>query len=194
MTSWGARGTRCAVALVIVALSGCADRRIDLRNIEAAMRDRYGRDAAVPIEAVTCPEWVRTREGDTFECQVRFQGGVAWSIAVTQLDKGNTQWVPRGQAVFAEDIEPWAVKALAGAQPGQAVEAPREVRCDARVYVIEPGQHVTCAAVAADGSSSQVRIGFDQVDGLRLLEQAPALVEPASPSGPGQDAGPGAAR
>ncbi len=183
-------GVRCAVALVAVALSGCADRRIDLRNIEAAMRDRYGRDAAVPIEAVTCPEWVRTRKDDMFECQVRFQGGVTWTVAVTQLDEGNTQWVPRGQAVFAEDIEPWAAKALvAGGQPGQG--APGEVRCDARVYVIEPGQHVTCAAVAADGSTSQVRVGFDQVEGLRLLEQAPAQ---ASPPGPGLDAGPGAAR
>jgi hypothetical protein len=185
------RGARCAVALVAVALSGCADRRIDLRNIEAAMRDRYGRDAAVPIEAVTCPEWVRTRKGDAFECQVRFQGGVTWTIAVTQLDEGNTQWVPRGQAVFAEDIEPWAVNALAaGRQPGPAPgQAPGEVRCDARVYVIEPGQHVACAAVAADGSSSEVRIGFDRVEGLRLLEQAPAQASP-----PGQDAGPGAAR
>jgi len=186
-------GTRCAVALMAVALSGCADRRIDLRNIEGAMRDRYGRDAAVPIEAVTCPEWVRTRKDDTFECQVRFQGGVTWTVAVTQLEEGNTQWVPRGQAVFAEDIEPWAAKALtARGQPGQAPgQAPGEVRCDARVYVIEPGQHVTCAAVGADGSTSEVRVGFDQVEGLRLLEQAPAQ---ASPSGTGQDAGPGAAR
>lgn len=193
MTSRQRRGTRWAVALVAVALSGCADRRIDLRNIEAAMRDRYGRDAAVPIEAVTCPEWVRTRKDDTFECQVRFQGGVTWTVAVTQLDEGNTQWVPRGQAVFAEDIEPWAAKVLAaGGQPGQAPgPAPSEVRCDARVYVIEPGQHVTCAAVAADGSTSQVRVGFDQVEGLRLLEQAPAQ---ASPPGPGLDAGPEAAR
>lgn len=174
MTSWRARGAGWAAALVAVALGGCADRRIDLRNIEAAMRDRYGRDAAVPIEAVTCPEWVRTRKDDAFECQVRFQGGVAWTIAVTQLDQGNTQWVPRGQALFADDIEPWAARALAGQEPGQEPgQAPASVRCDARVYVIEPGQHVTCAVTGADGSASEVRVGFDPVEGLRLLE-APA--------------------
>lgn len=181
MTSRRACGASCVAALVAVALGGCADRRIDLRNIEAAMRDRYGRDAAVPIEAVTCPEWVRTRKDDTFECQVRFQGGVTWTIAVTQLDKGNTQWHPRGQAVFADEIEPWATKELAAR--GQAGGG---VRCDARVYVIEPAQHVTCVARAADGSSSEVRVGFEPVEGLRLLEHAPAQATPAS-----QDAGTG---
>lgn len=175
------RGAGWAAALVAVALGGCADRRIDLRNIEAAMRDRYARDAAVPIEAVTCPEWVRTRKGDAFECQVRFQGGVAWTIAVTQLDQGNTQWVPRGQALFADDIEPWAAKALAAREPGQAQG---NVRCDARVYVIEPGQHVTCAVTGADGSASEVRVGFDPVEGLRLLE--------APVPGPGGDQDTGA--
>ena len=190
MTSRWRRGARCAVVpmavALAVALGGCADRRIDLRNIEAAMRDRYGRDAAVPIEAVTCPEWVRTRKGDTFECQVRFQGGVAWTIGVTQLDKGNTQWVPRGQAVFAEDIEPWAAKALAR-QPEQASG---EVRCGARVHVIEPGQHVTCAVTGADGRASEVRVGFDPVEGLRLLE-APAQAAPGAGQDAGQDAGAG---
>lgn len=176
------RRARCVVALAAVALGACADRRIDLRNIEAAMRDRYGRDAAVPIEAVTCPEWVRTRKGDAFECQVRFQGGVVWPIVVTQLDQGNTQWAPRGQALFAEDIEPWASKALAAQG-----KAPGGVRCEARVYVIEAGQHVTCAVTGADGSASEVRVGFDPVEGLRLLEHAPAQAMP----GAGHDAGAG---
>jgi len=152
------------VVLGVCALGACEDRRIDLRNIEAAMRDRYGRDARVPIEAMTCPEWVRTHTGERFECQVRFEGGVVWTIEVVQLDQGNTQWLPRGQAVFADEIEPWLVETLAA----QGRES--RVRCEARVYVIEPGERVTCAATGADGHVSDVRIALDQVDGLRVVE------------------------
>jgi hypothetical protein len=156
---------RCLlVALVGCAASGCTDRRIDLRNIEAAMRDRYARDAGVPIEAVTCPEWVRTREDERIECQVRFQGGVAWTIEVVQREQGNTQWLPRGQAVFADEIEPWLASALAA--QGRA----SQVRCDARVYVLEPGQHATCSATDADGQASEVRVGLAQDGGLRVVE------------------------
>lgn len=153
-----------AVLIAWLALSGCADRRIDLRNVEAAMRDRYGRDAPVRITAVTCPEWVRTREGETFDCQVTFEGGVEWTIQVTQRDQGTTQWSPRGRAVFAEDIEPWLAQRL-GAEEGAA-------RCDARVYVIEPGQHITCMAVSARGSESPVRIELDDAGELRMLTEA----------------------
>jgi hypothetical protein len=146
------------------ALGACADRRIDLRNVEAAMRDRYQRDASVPIEDVTCPEWVPTREDDRFECQVRFEGGVVWTIEVVQRDVGSTQWLPRGQAVFADEIEPWLAKTLAA--QGQV----SEVACAARVYVIEPGQHITCTATDAQGQASDVRIGFEPSTGLRVVE------------------------
>jgi hypothetical protein len=159
LATWGVISVLAAGAL-----SACADRRIDLRNIEAAMRDRYGREAGVPIEAVTCPEWVRTRAGDRFECQVRFQGGVAWTIEVVQLDLGNTQWLPRGQAVFADEIEPWLSRTLAA----QGRES--QVHCAARVYVIEPEKHVTCTATGVDGRVSEVRIGLDQAEGLRVIE------------------------
>jgi Domain of unknown function (DUF4333) len=164
-------GSRCPSAALAVlavlgacALSACADRRIDLRNVEAAMRDRYGRDAGVPIEAVTCPEWVRTRKGEKFECQVRFQGGVAWTIDVVELDDGSTQWLPRGQAVFADEIEPWLSRTLAA----QGRES--RVTCHARVYVLEPGKHAMCTATGADGRASEVRIELDQVEGLRVVE------------------------
>jgi hypothetical protein len=163
-------GSRYALAAVAVlatcALGACADRRIDLRNVEAAMRDRYGRDAGVPIEAVTCPEWVRTRKGEKFECQVRFQGGVVWTIDVVELDDGNTQWLPRGQAVFADAIERWLTGTLAA--QGRA----SRVTCDARVYVLEPGKHATCTATGtgADGRTSEVRVELDQVEGLRIVE------------------------
>jgi hypothetical protein len=152
------------VVLAALAASACADRRIDLRSVEAAMRDRYARDASVPIEAVTCPEWVRTRKDERFECQVRFQGGVVWTIEVVQLEQGTTLWLPRGQAVFADEIEPWLASTLAA--QGRASQA----RCSARVYVIEPGKHVTCTATGVDGRASEVRIGLDQADGLRVVE------------------------
>jgi hypothetical protein len=157
-----------AVLVACAALSGCSDQRIDLRSLETAMRDRYGRDAAVPIESVTCPEWVRTRKDETFECQVRFQGGVVWTIGVVQGEQGNTQWLPRGQAVFADDIEPWLTRTLA--EKGRQVQA----RCDARVYVIEPGQQITCKAIGADGRGFGVRLGHDDIVGIRAIDAAGA--------------------
>lgn len=153
-----------ALVLVACALAACSDRRIDLRNIEAAMRERYARDASVPIEAVTCPEWVRTRAGDTFECQVRFEGGVVWTIEVVQREHGSTQWLPRGQAVFADEIEPWLAAALA------AEGRESRVTCHARVHVIAPGQQVTCTATSVSGQPSEVRVGLDPAEGFRIVE------------------------
>lgn len=176
----GALAGVVAALAALLALSGCADRRIDMRNIEAAMRDRYGRDAAVPITAVTCPEWVRTREGETFECRVRFEGDVEWTIQVTQQGEGTTQWTPRGRAVFAEDIEPWLVEHLAGEM------RVAQARCDARVYVIEPGEHITCTVVSAGGEETPARIALDDTGGLRLI---PGMAPRAAP---GEDPPPSA--
>lgn len=158
-----------ALASTALTLAGCQDRRIDLRNIEAAMRERYSRDAAVPITDVSCPEWVRTRAGETIDCQIAFEGGVVWTIALVQGEDGNTRWEPRGQAVFADDIERWLIERAAA----EGQEAPA-ARCGARVYVLERDAHATCTVTAAGGEAQTQRVSVGEGGALRAEALAPA--------------------
>jgi len=57
-----------------------------------------------------------------------------------------------------------------GARTLAAQGQTRQVACAARVYVIEPGQHITCTATDAQGQASEVRIGFEPGQGLRVVE------------------------
>ena len=143
--------------------AGCDDRKIDLRNLEAAMKARYGHDAQVAVESVTCPEWVRTREGDVFACELRFEGGTTWAIEVTQLEHGTTRWLPQGEAVYAKTLEPWLRAALA--ERGQAAE----VSCDEPVQIVAPGETIVCHAHSGDGAKMPVQVVVNQEDGFRLV-------------------------
>lgn len=155
--------------LVFCVFAGCDDRRLDLRNIEGAIKDRYGHGSPVAISSVTCPESVRTREGDTFDCTLIFEGGEVWSITVTQLGAGRTSWTPRGRAVFADDVEPW----LAAAIEGEG--ARMQVQCSQRVYVVEPGEAITCSVVTTSRSSVR-RVAIDAAGTLHLID-APSKAE-----------------
>jgi hypothetical protein len=127
---------------------------------------------------VTCPESVPTKEGHTFECTVVFEGGAVWPMVVTQLGQGRTRWMPRGQAVFADDIEPWLTAALE--ERGQRAQ----VRCSERVYVVDPGEPIACTGVVG-GHASVLNVTIDAAGAMRMGE-------PDVAPGPAPDEGPGA--
>lgn len=172
--------------MVVAALAlgaGCGDTRLDLRNIEAAMRHRYGREALVPIIDVACPEAVRTREGDTFDCAVTFEGGAVWTITATQLGAGKTHWTPRGRAIPGEHVEARAAAVLA--DQGRR----GELRCGERVYVVQEGDRIACQVVTGD-DASRVEISVGAGDDLHVHEAAaPARAPGAGAGAPGNDAG-----
>ncbi|WP_428266303.1 DUF4333 domain-containing protein [Haliangium sp.] len=177
MRDWryGRRGAARVVMVLALGgvLLGCEDRRIDLHNLEAAISHRYGRDAPVAIEAVECPEWVRTRVGERFECVVRFDGGVRWTIELIQEEGGGLQWAPRGQVVYADILVSWLRQALAAR--GQTGEP----QCGARVYVIAPGEAITCELT---GGAAAARVTVDEVGSLRLMDSGPGAVPVPEPA------------
>ncbi|ACY14638.1 DUF4333 domain-containing protein [Haliangium ochraceum] len=159
------QGARLLGGMLLVAaalgVGGCKDRRIDLRNIEAAMGERYGRDAKVPVREVSCPPWVRTREGERIACEVVFEGDVRWTVAVIQGPDGNTRWQPQGQVVFADDIEAWLQ-----AQQAEGAAEGAGARCPARVYVLEDGDSASCTVSGAEGERA-VAVTVDEQGELR---------------------------
>lgn len=82
------------VALVCLGL-GCSDRKLDLRNIEAILADRYAAETGAVVARVTCPEAVRTRKGDIFDCTVVFANGNEMTIEVEQLGGTTTRARPK---------------------------------------------------------------------------------------------------
>lgn len=89
-----------AAALTVALGAGCDDKRIDIRNVESIIADRYIVDPAVnptlapgaTVDRVICPELVRTRKGELFECKVVLQGGEERVVTVEQLGGTHFRW------------------------------------------------------------------------------------------------------
>ena len=185
-TKKAVRAVGMLVAVLVATLvfgAGCADKRLDLRNIEAAMKHRYEREIRVPIVEVTCPEMVRTRAGETFDCLVTFEGGASWTITAAQLEGGKTRWTPQGRAIPGEDLEARAAAVLAG--QGRR----SEIHCGERVYVAREGDRIACQAVTGSGAA-RIEISVGAGDAVRVHEAAAPVRSPEADAGAlGGDAG-----
>jgi hypothetical protein len=73
---------------------GCEDKRIDLRNLERIIAERFPVDSGAAVDQVICPELVPTRKGTEFECKVVLQGGEERVVRVEQLGGTQLRWYP----------------------------------------------------------------------------------------------------
>lgn len=91
-----------ALSLVVAAAlaAGCDNKRIDVGNVERIIADRYTEDPSVnptlapgaTVDQVICPELVRTKKGEIFECKVLLQGGEERVVTVEQLGGTQFRW------------------------------------------------------------------------------------------------------
>jgi hypothetical protein len=83
------------VFFALLGAPGCKDKRIDLRNVERMIAERFPVEPGEAVEQVICPELVPTRKGDEFECKVVLQGGEERAVKVEQLGGTQLRWHPR---------------------------------------------------------------------------------------------------
>ena len=111
--------------LAVLTWSGCEDRRLDLRNIEAMARNEYQRSAGVEVARVACPDKVPTRKGHRFDCTVHFvpvptmrpEAGQGQALArpthesaklvieVEQLGGSQLRWAPKQPVAWVKDVK-----------------------------------------------------------------------------------------
>ena len=101
----GSGGTlpRATLALVLVvsfATGGCVHQTLDADQLERRLARSVSARLGVDGVEATCPDDVRVRKGDTFECIARAPGETAGlRIVVTQVDdEGRITWEIAGAA------------------------------------------------------------------------------------------------
>lgn len=76
-----------------LAAAGCGDKKLDTGKLEGKIRDGIQKQAGVKIKAVDCPEDVKVKKGDTFNCKATTTSGQTANVKVTQQDdEGNVNY------------------------------------------------------------------------------------------------------
>jgi len=151
--------TTILLAVAVAApLAGCGDRVIDGDGVEDVIRATPR--LKVPIAAVDCPGDVAVKDGNTFECRVRYENGSEEAWTMEQLDdQGTVRTSQILQTKLPDDgSKPRIIPANVEALIQQSATKPLEdVDCPAGVKV-KKGASFTCTARFRDGTEEKVRI------------------------------------
>ena len=67
------------------AIAGCA-KEIDNKDAEAFLTDSISKQTGSTIKAVSCPDGISLKRGDTFDCSVTAADGTSGTVTVTQTN------------------------------------------------------------------------------------------------------------
>ena len=72
---------------------GCGDKKLDTGKLEGKIKDGIEKQAGVKIKAIDCPDDVKVKKGDTFNCKATTRTGQSANVKVTQQDdEGNVNY------------------------------------------------------------------------------------------------------
>ena len=158
------RGIRIAAVLVAVAAltaAGCgSDKTVDSSQVEKGIKNDLS--SAAQVTSAKCPDDVKSENGATFTCDVKFSTGATGKVQVTQ----------EGKSTFTYNLKAGSVQV-----PGSAVEdqikqslaaqgAPNAtVNCPDNI-VVKVNTTVTCDVAGAKGAATgTVTYTFSSEDG-----------------------------
>jgi Domain of unknown function (DUF4333) len=76
-----------------LAVAGCGDKKLDTDKLEGKIKDGIERQAGVKIRSVDCPDDVKVKKGNTFNCKATTTSGQTANVKVTQRDdEGNVNY------------------------------------------------------------------------------------------------------
>jgi len=77
-----------------LALAGCGDKKLDTDKLEGKIQDGIEKQVSgVKIKSIDCPNNVKVKKGDTFNCKATTNSGQTANVKVTQQDdKGNVNY------------------------------------------------------------------------------------------------------
>src|SRR3954454_14181041 len=92
------RHRRFALSLPLLAagafaMAGCGDKKLDTDKLEGKIQTGIQKQAGVKIKSIDCPDDVKVKKGDTFNCKATTNTGQTANVKVTQQDdKGNVNY------------------------------------------------------------------------------------------------------
>lgn len=118
--------------------------------------------ATAQVSGVSCPDDVEKKEGATFTCDAKLEGGGKAKVKVTQTSKAGdyTYSFKPGTVVLTDDALEPALEAdlAASGVPGTTVDCPATVK-------VKTGETFTCTATGSAGRQSELTFSFSSDDG-----------------------------
>jgi hypothetical protein len=152
-----------ALATLALALSagGCGSDTVDAGKVEAGIEQRLS-TATAKVSGVSCPDDVEKKEGATFTCDAKLEGGGKAKVTVTQTSNAGdyTYSFKPGTVVLTDDTLEPALEAdlAASGVPGTKVNCPATVK-------VKTGETFTCTGTGSGGRQSQLTFTFSSADG-----------------------------
>ena len=81
------------LAVGAISLAGCGEKKLDTAKLEGRIKDGIEKQAGVKMRGVDCPDDVKVKKGDTFNCRATTTSGQTAMVKVTQQDdEGNVNY------------------------------------------------------------------------------------------------------
>ena len=155
------RGATLATLAFALAAVGCGSDTVDADKVEAGIEQSLS-TATAKVSGVTCPEDVEKKEGGTFTCDAKLEGGGKAKVKVTQTSNSGdyTYSFKPGTVVLTDNTLEPALEAdlAASGVPGTKVDCPATVK-------VKTGETFTCTATGSAGRQSQLTFTFSSDDG-----------------------------
>jgi Domain of unknown function (DUF4333) len=152
--------TVSALTLAVVA-AGCGSDTVDPDKVEAGIEESLS-TATAKVSSVSCPDDVEKKEGATFTCDAKLEGGGKAKVKVTQTSNAGdyTYSFKPGTVVLTDNVLEPALEADLDATgvPGAKVDCPATVK-------VKTGETFTCTATGSGGRQSQLTFTFSSDDG-----------------------------
>lgn len=158
---------RAAAGLAALALAlapaavGCGSDTVDASKVEAGIEQSLS-TATAKVSSVSCPDDVEKKDGATFTCDAKLEGGGKAKVNVTQTSGSGdyTYSFKPGTVVLTDNTLEPALEAdlAASGVPGTKVDCPATVK-------VKTGETFTCTATGSGGRQSQLTFTFSSDDG-----------------------------
>lgn len=149
-----------ALALGLAAV-GCGSDTVDASKVEAGIEQSLS-TATAKVSGVSCPDDVEKKEGVTFTCDAKLEGGGKAKVKVTQTSNAGdyTYSFKPGTVVLTDNALEPALEAdlAASGVPGTKVDCPATVK-------VKTGETFSCTATGSGGRQSQLTFTFSSDDG-----------------------------
>jgi hypothetical protein len=173
-----------AVFLVFVGCqfqASCGGKNLNMEKANEFVATNLEKETGLK-PAVTCPEKVKIKTGDTFVCTAKFPAAEATVTISQDDDKGNVTIKSINGILIVSKLE-----AQIADQVGKQVGAQVTAECGEGVQPAVAGSKIMCEVKDANGGGAKVETLVKDTAGnvsFRVIPNAPAPTDPATPPTP----------
>ena len=147
------------IGLLVLGLGACTTL-IDDSKVETAISDGIKEQTSLVVESVICPEDMKAKAGDSFECDVIMPDGQSFKAQVEQEnDDGDVRWDAQEGlqslkgVINNEILEEQITQGIA-----EQLNIQVSVDCGPNLTILRKGDSQTCAATDSKNVEKTVRV------------------------------------